>query len=396
MELKINTKKISYFPLMFFWIIALLPKAAQLILLGSVSVLEGLKLKKKKIDQYTIFQMLYLFIYLLSIIVNAILGIHERSRIQAAINTFLINCISLYVYIYLKNNDLNINKVCKLCTVNLFVLNILAIISKTSSSSLNHIKIFGHTLTGADWLNGIQTVRFYGFLDYSNLVIFAVFFFIPYAIEYLEKRRFWLTLTIISTFFTVYVTNSRSGLVLYLLLLFIYIFAGQSEKLWLYVKKHRSSLFVITFLAFLILLFFFRTKLIGFYYSLLNSRVGSNNMRLNLYKTSMRRMMQESPLIGLGIKDLNPNGYPFGSHSTYIGVFYKTGIIGGIIYILSVICLLIELVRRKVYSNTDLIKKTSIIFILILMFVEDIDGADWAIYLMAFFAGTLLRWNNQN
>lgn len=67
------------------------------------------------------------------------------------------------------------------------------------------------------------------------------------------------------------------------------------------------------------------------------SRAESNSMRFMLYKKSFERMLVNNPLLGMGIKDLYKDTiYPYGSHSSYVGYFYKTGLIGGSIYLLAV------------------------------------------------------------
>lgn len=120
-------------------------------------------------------------------------------------------------------------------------------------------------------------------------------------------------------------------------------------------------------------------------------REGSNNMRSSIYAMSWKRMISESPIIGKGIKDyLGNSGYPYGSHSTYLGSFYKAGLVGGIVYIASILTLLIKIFSVKCTNNMDILKKYSIVMILALLFVEDIDGANWSIYISYFMFGLFL------
>ena len=49
--------------------------------------------------------------------------------------------------------------------------------------------ITDYTLCGADWVEGIYTTRFYGFLDYANMVVFTVLFFYPLALKRINKNK---------------------------------------------------------------------------------------------------------------------------------------------------------------------------------------------------------------
>lgn len=128
----------------------------------------------------------------------------------------------------------------------------------------------------------------------------------------------------------------------------------------------------------------------------MNMRVASNGMRSYIYTSSITRMLRENPFIGIGIKDMIAQyGYPYGSHSTYIGVFYKTGIAGGLIYILSILYISTKTLKSKSKTNLHFLFKVSIVCALILMCVEDIDGTNWAIFLM-YFLLSQLRGESQN
>jgi len=116
-------------------------------------------------------------------------------------------------------------------------------------------------------------------------------------------------------------------------------------------------------------------------FTLINSRAGSNNTRMQIYSESIVLTFTKSPIWGLGIKKISESGYPLGSHSTYIGVFYKTGIIGTLIFtgvLISIIRILI-----KVHNKTTFQAEAIFLLMLLLEFaVEDIDGADWVIVLL--------------
>jgi len=69
---------------------------------------------------------------------------------------------------------------------------------------------------------------------------------------------------------------------------------------------------------------------------ILESRAGSNNMRIKIYTESFKMLVNQSPIIGIGIKPKIPEIlgiYPFGSHSTLNTILFKTGFLGGIIFL---------------------------------------------------------------
>jgi len=81
-----------------------------------------------------------------------------------------------------------------------------------------------------------------------------------------------------------------------------------------------------------------------FIVTLYHMKEGSNAMRMILYKESIDLMMATNPILGIGIK---PNigeltlgaNLPLGSHSTLIGYFFKTGLLGGEFSFCSGICM---------------------------------------------------------
>ena len=92
-----------------------------------------------------------------------------------------------------------------------------------------------------------------------------------------------------------------------------------------------------------------------------SAREGSNATRGNIYSASIEKAFAESPLIGMGIKDLSPYDLiPYGSHSTYVGFFYKTGIIGLIIGTVLVLYL-----NYEIYKQSRFIQSGRLTFFLV-------------------------------
>ena len=108
--------------------------------------------------------------------------------------------------------------------------------------------------------------------------------------------------------------------------------------------------------------------------------LSSNNLRIEIIITSIRRTLAESPLWGLGIKEYLYDGFPLGSHSTYVGFFYKTGIIGLIIGITIFVVANYRVVKHG--RKGIKIELYFFLFSLIILFaIEDVDGTNWSIFL---------------
>lgn len=393
MELRMKdfftTKYFYIIPILYFWVLALLPKPVQLLLL-IISCLISVRKSLIKIDWFFLLQSIYLGIYLISIIFNLSDGSHDASRVLAAFNTFCITVISLLAYNTSKNDSLKSSTFDKMAFINVGIIIVMALISRFNTP-LNNVTIFGKTLVGADWLNGEQAIRFLGFLDYSNLVVFMILLLFPYALNYIKSNRIMEIVLSVLCLFAIYITNSRSGVVLFSVLLLLYLVIGRSDKNVEFIKNNKL---LILFTLTVILVFgiaVFHNKIYNSYINMMQLREGSNNMRSSIYAMSWKRMISESPIIGKGIKDyLGNSGYPYGSHSTYLGSFYKAGLVGGIVYIASILTLLIKIFSVKCTNNMDILKKYSIVMILALLFVEDIDGANWSIYISYFMFGLFL------
>ena len=395
--LRIKKENFLVFPIVFFWALVFLPKYVQLVFFCLYFIVLASRYgRKKKYDTFFLFQMIYLVIFGTSIFFNSFIGSHETVRIFAALNTWIINCIAVGSYaIYKNENVIDSDKLSKYCFINLVTLIALNLIYLLSSGAKN-VFILGHALCGADWVEGVYTTRFYGFLDYANMVVFTVLFFYPLALKRINKSKIAKLLLTIGSFVTIYTTNSRSGLVLFLFITVLYIFVGRNNKIFSFLKRNKKSLMVFFIIAIAILATPGSRYISGYFDKLMNMRIASNGMRSYIYTSSITRMLRENPFIGIGIKDMIAQyGYPYGSHSTYIGVFYKAGIAGGLIYILSILYIITPALKAKSKTNLHFLFRISIVCALALMCVEDIDGTNWAIFLM-YFLLSQLRGESQN
>lgn len=362
----------------YFWVLVILPKFVQMACLGALLLVIWFhSFKEKPLDKFTIIQLFFLGIYGVSIVVNTLTASHELGRILAAVNTWLITAVALGLYHFYRQSDVDLGRVGKYCLCNLLILVMLWVVYKLTHGT-RAFAILGHTLMGDDWINGLYAPRFFGYMDYANLVVFSVLFFYPLAMLFLSGKRLLPLLLTVVLYPVVDATNSRTGVVLYLLLLMAYVlFEFQTWFFQLY-RQQKYVLFFFAFVGVLAVVVLCSGKILQIVNGILNMREGSNNMRMQIYTQSIMTMLERSPVIGIGIKDML-GGYPLGSHSTYIGVFYKAGILGGSIYICSIIYLAIKIIFGKDVNRHAVTAKICLAAALLLMALEDIDGANWCV-----------------
>jgi len=372
----------------YFWVIAVLPKALQLVALGGLMLLAVLRSDRKlRPDRFVLLQGLCLMIYALSIVVNAILGNHPMSRVFAAVNTWAINLVALALYAFYRNMELDHRRIGKYALMNLLILIGLWLVFAATNGA--KIMFWGRKLSDDDWINGLLDMRFMGFLDYSNLVIFCILFFYPLALRYLSNRPLLsLGLTMI-LFPVVSATNSRTGLVLMAVLFLAYVLFVLQKTFFKIYRKYRAHTIVLCGILVLVVGVAAFQMAVGILQKFISLRAGSNSMRIFIYTKSLTQMLRESPIIGIGIKDLlafQADGYAMqyyalGSHSTYLGMFYKIGLLGGTLYLLSLIAAFVPILKRREKDNSFLMLKICVLGAALMMVLEDIDGSNWSICL---------------
>lgn len=182
-----------------------------------------------------------------------------------------------------------------------------------------------------------------------------------------------LIIVVLMSAFEVFLIHSRSGVVLFTASIIFCYFELLS-------KKYKKQIIAIGILiGGIIILFGFSHLYNVFVYKIINGNESSNGARILLLGTSVNEVWKMSPIWGMGIKRFLHEGYPLGSHSTYVGFFYKTGflglIIGAYIFIESN-CFILKRIRKSHY-----IKSISlfIVSLIVLFALEDVDGANWCI-----------------
>ena len=371
----IQNNKTIYFLFDFFWAIVLFPKPVQLVvLLGFMLYFMNVKLIISK-DKFALTQLIVLGIYAISIIFNAIISFHELTRVLAAVNTILITFTAINLYIFFSTVQIDTSRVGKSFLFNTGVL-LLFLLIYLFYPAKESLTIMGYSVSAIDYIKASGT-RFVGFFAYSNLIPLFSIVSIPFITDYFNKREIYSFGIIVLNFIFSYFANSRSGQIIMLFITAFFVY----DYLKLKVKKGIRKLYVLIAVTIIAIL-----GLVAFPYILakinymFSSRAASNSMRFAIYQNSIEKMIDNNPIIGMGIKDLYGDSiYPYGSHSTYIGYFYKTGILGGCLYIQSIIIYLCRITKWKKRTLTDFVYFISAIALFFWMVLEDLDGTNWSI-----------------
>lgn len=378
--LKIN----QYTIFKYYWLIILFPKFMQLFIFMIILMLLFINNKDRIKNFNKIFYLIlgYVLIHSFSIIINIFTDQFELKRILAAFNTVAIWFIALgYLLVYL-NLSIEIKKISKYCYLNVLVLIILSFISLLLYyiGHLENFSIFGQNMYITEWFQNRETLRMVGLFDYSNLIVLFYMIFFPFSLLYafnstsLYKACIYSSLSAIP----IILALSRSGYVIVLV-------ASIMSISYLLIKKIDKKVlikFVIGLIIFICAIFLFTDLfdiLINKINSVINGRQGSNYTRKLLYSSSIEKVLEHSPVWGMGIKVMTHTGYLLGSHSTYIGMFYKAGFLGLVLGFSSFLLMNLQLLIAKYKTEHYRIVSFYIIVISAMLLVEDIDGANWLI-----------------
>lgn len=316
---------------------------------------------------------------IISIIFN-LGGYHEKERIMAAFNTAFLWCACGIVYSYVRTHNFNKDKIQKYMFLNIGILTTLSVIMIVlTKMGYSRVTILSRNLMRTDWLYGDKSLRFRGFLLYDNLVSQMYFLAFPFAYSYIEtKGKPFLTfLFLIISTLPVIMCKSRMGIMLCVITICLLLPNTITKT-----KKSKQALYLLYTLAILVIIGVKYGSIYNKIYDLINGRMGSTNTRMNIYRTSINMALTKSPLIGCGIKDMI-GSYPLGSHSTYVGLFYKTGIIGLLLGITGIIKVLIPI------KKLPLQYKIAGLCLCLMLITGDLDGENWLILLFSILYGSL-------
>lgn len=386
---KIKTDFLIFYLL---WPIIIVPKEIQFVGITLVLVYL-LRRHKLNFDVLSYFMLAFITIYLFSIIVNLIGNSYELERIFATVNTFSIWVCSLFFYLIFKVIPLDLDHLKKITFINYCILIILWICSIIVYfiTKFPRFEMLNRELYYTEWFGNMQVIRFVGFMDYPNLIIMFFMFFYPLFLSYLKyfKNHILKILLMILGILPIIGSFSRSGYVImltYLLIVSIY---------FTYTSMNRNLFIAISFFSlsiFSLMIFYTNAynEAVSIFQELLNAREGSNVSRIYLMVESIKITLVESPIIGMGVKVTSLIGYPLGSHSTYVGLFYRTGIAGVILGLLIFVIITVKILFTRVGIDKTVIK-ISILMMPLLFIFEDIDGTNWLMIMYFLLVATIFN-----
>ena len=354
------------------YLIAILPKEIQMLFILFLLVVLVIKKKKIYIDKKMIPFFLIFFVHIIAIIFYVIIN-NDTSRIVAAINTASLWLIGGLIFSFIPNFNISKEELEKISFINISILICMAfIMMMLSFTHYSNISILSRSLIGEDWLNGIKDSRLLGFLEYSNLIVLMFFLLHPFAINYVKKKKskVFQIVFLIMSIFPILLTNSRIGTIL----LALYLCFAVPQV----ISINKKSLMMISILMILfgsVYIIINNKTIIEKTNSIIHSRENSTITRNVIYSESIKKAMDKSPIIGLGVKEYLGN-YPLGSHSTIVGLLYKTGIVGLILGLFGFSIIIIEYLKRKNWLITF-----SFLCLLASLIFEDLDGANWFVVL---------------
>ena len=365
----------------YLWIIIIMPKFAQFFIYFFVCINACFK-QKLYLDKSMIFIIIGILSQGIAIMTQVVLYDVDKIRLMAALNTLLIWIISIFLYSISKHKLINIEyilKISKYMCINSCILFVVYLFSLIYPYNVVSFFNYSLTLKRYDYLSTGVTTRFCGFME--TVLCIGHFFCManPLSVLYVNtlKRNFFKILFSIMSFIPVIACHSRISLVICSIILCI-------ELYYLCYTNCKKYIKIINLIIILIIIFCIVYCLINIYdilnifQNLFNSRQGSNSARFLIYKKSIEKTLIESPIIGIGIKYMLGD-FPYGSHCTYIGLFYKSGLIGFICYLIGLFCIFRNLFLST--KNSKLVKfipKAYIMYLLFLIF-SDIDASNWVI-----------------
>lgn len=206
--------------------------------------------------------------------------------------------------------------------------------------------------------------RLWLFAPYPNAV--AIMLFITFLI-YIIKTKIVSWIIILAFLIVMFFTGSRIVTLLSLGLVFLF-----------YIRSSKHLRLITVGLVMGVILVIEK----GVYELIFELRPGSNFMRMKIYEATWHMWINQGFIFGIGLKPfIEGIPYPLGSHSSLLGYLFRTGIVGGGMYIafmIFVFCIvfkdLYKMLKQKYFSHVHLLLSYSIGSILIIYVLEDLDA----------------------
>ena len=390
----ISPENILYSLIRFLWILVLLPKEAQFVAYTAIVIWYSVRNRKLiRLNRVTACFLAYAGIHLISIIIAVAVRDYPIVRIAAAINTCGIWLLAIWITgIISESEEIDLDRIGRYCTINLSILFMVFIIT-FFFPDIYIINGMERRLTWTwDLLSSGETTRFIGLFEYPALVSFFTLLQFPYAFRYLsESRHKWSCLILIPMVLApVFMTYSRMGILVNGMMAFAavnYFILKNGVR-----PKRLLVIYGILLLLLIVCIVIKMDEGMALIYNILHVRPGSNSDRMRIYKETVNRISETSWIVGAGIKEMNSAGvYPLGSHCTYLGIIFKSGILGGIWFTAGLAGTIVNAVRKpeKLHDLFDLMMLVMLALVMIFCVLDDIDGADW---LLVMTMGLITAW----
>ncbi|MFH7317060.1 capsule biosynthesis protein CapK [Streptococcus agalactiae] len=354
------------------WVLILVPNQWYQFLIITIVVL--LLLWKSEfrisISNSSILFLLWLFIYLFAILIRGTQEDITFQRFIAELLKLISTGYALFFYNYYRKADFNSSVVRNVVKVNYFVLFLITVLYLFFP--MLKPTLFGRELFSIEWFPHMR-IRLAAYFEYATLI--GQFILFSYPILFLKPQKHMENI-LISLLLTIcsYFSGARILLVCMLVLLASLLLDYILFKTNLKLTKKNTFILGMTFLF---ITACFSYNIWSIIEKIIMYRNQSTITRMIVYQESIIEVLKGNILFGQGIRIPSSEGIFLGSHSTYISVFYRTSLLGIVLYFSAFILLYKEAISKN-YKIYRLFFYTLLCYTLF----EEIDPNHWSIVLL--------------
>lgn len=354
------------------WVLILVPNQWYQFLIITIIVL--LLLWKSEfrisISNSSILFLLWLFIYLFAILIRGTQEDITFQRFIAELLKLISTGYALFFYNYYRKADFNSSVVRNVVKVNYFVLFLITVLYLFFPMLMP--TLFGRELFSIEWFPHMR-IRLAAYFEYATLI--GQFILFSYPILFLKPQKHMENI-LISLLLTIcsYFSGARILLVCMLVLLASLLLDYILFKTNLKLTKKNTFILGMTFLF---ITACFSYNIWSIIEKIIMYRNQSTITRMIVYQESIIEVLKGNILFGQGIRIPSSEGIFLGSHSTYISVFYRTSLLGIVLYFSAFILLYKEAISKN-YKIYRLFFYTLLCYTLF----EEIDPNHWSIVLL--------------
>ncbi|TQC20311.1 capsule biosynthesis protein CapK [Streptococcus agalactiae] len=355
------------------WVLILVPNQWYQFLIITIIVL--LLLWKSEfrisISNSSILFLLWLFIYLFAILIRGTQEDITFQRFIAELLKLISTGYALFFYNYYRKADFNSSVVRNVVKVNYFVLFLITVLYLFFP--MLKPTLFGRELFSIEWFPHMR-IRLAAYFEYATLIGQFILFSYPILFLKPQKRMENILISLLLTICS-YFSGARILLVCMLVLLASLLLDYILFKTNLKLTKKNTFILGMTFLF---ITACFSYNIWSIIEKIIMYRNQSTITRMIVYQESIIEVLKGNILFGQGIRIPSSEGIFLGSHSTYISVFYRTSLLGIVLYFSAFILLYKEAISKN-YKIYRLFFYTLLCYTLF----EEIDPNHWSIVLLS-------------